>query len=229
MAFYGGNRFTDFLKGPRDHAPTAFRNNMDSFGGWEVVEIYVCRAPLAAPIYKAIQLFTMGKIDQTLAEKDYDKLYHLYFWIKIKSGQSYRLITLEKNQIVSLNISPGPHAKGTQMLRCTGYYGTLTGFVVNGNLWQNAKLPGRNFWQYDAKDNNCQVFVYSCISGNNLQYYQGQQALLNFVMQNTDDLVSKPLWKAAKKITDLAGMFDILMHGKGFYSSDSYSSSEDES
>jgi hypothetical protein len=75
---------------------------------------------------------------------------------------------------------------------------------MNGEMFQ-----GEDFWLYDARDNNCQIFVMSLLKGNKL----GDQQLYEYVLQDAKELLGDRLKKISRALTDVAGISDIILHG----------------
>lgn len=208
------------LSGPRNEAPKKVRDIFVQYGAYKVVHAIVCRAPIASTILSVIKILSFGQLEKILKQYSYDTLYHLYMILTIQGNNEFFNIHMEKNQVVEIYRSSYPYKKpdNTTCIPISVSSGNLTlyEFINNGFSWQEANT-NKNFWRYNAKDNNCQVFVTSIIKGNKLFCLEcgSEKNLLDFVNQNVDQLLIKPLFRLAEGITDLAATLDIVLYGKG--------------
>lgn len=195
----------------RTKAPPYVRKLLKKYNDWDIRSLKICRAPLSAPIINALRLITLGKIDENLKNKDYDKLYHLYILIELGKGDIKKRFILEKNSVVNFSEIGSKKIKGTCM-------DINLPNVDFGTFYRNAEnLQGKKFYLYDAKENNCQVFVSMFIIGNNLTCSScgTREALMNFVLQDLDDLIIDPVWKLTRNITDFSAIVNRVLYGSG--------------
>jgi hypothetical protein len=78
-----------------------------------------------------------------------------------------------------------------------------------------------NIQNYDPRYNNCQKYLSDLLKGSSLMTPE----LNTFINQDVQALFKKqPFWveKIARKVTDIAGAFDTILHGRGTLPSDSY-------
>lgn len=197
-------RVVDFIKGPREGAPPQIRKLLEKEGNNKITNLTVCRVP----IYKAINTFfniiTLGQFDKAKKQLNYDDLYHLFIFIKLDNGKSFRM---EKNEVV--RVDETHKTEGTCLVVPVMKDITLLQLFDNG-----IKQQPKNFWLYDPKNNNCQVFITSLLNGSGLN----SPHISKFVLQDAVTLFNKVpgyTHKIAKAITDFASRFDILRHGKG--------------
>ena len=133
----------------------------------------------------------------SLADKDYDQLFHLYLIITLEGGKQ---ITLEKNEVIKLsnsNVREGVESK------------TITSLPNKtlGQLLENTeKAMGYNFHRYSATQNNCQDFLINILEANKF----GSAATKKFIKQDTSNLVSKKTGKILDNVTRLGGIYQTL-------------------
>jgi FimV-like protein len=109
-----------------------------------------------------------------------------------------------------MDIDP-PIPKGTQELRVNTPPG-LTPLM----LLDNAKnVMGGNFFNYSARDNNCQDFILAIFNGSNIGNDEDRQ----FIKQNTKALFGNNtfLRKVSNTITDLGGVVNTITTGAGLH------------
>jgi hypothetical protein len=200
------DRITGFFSGPRTNAPPQFRQFLEEFGNNKIETAFVCRKPIQSFINTFFNFITFGQFETALKNLNYDELFHLYIVINLDNNRSFRV---EKNEVVRVE----PTYEG-----CEDYLSApirkpikVIDFFENGK-----KQQPDDFFLYDAKTNNCQVFLTSLLNGNNINTPQ----LNSFVKQDAIAIFSQmPAYaeKIGKFITDLGARADILISGASLH------------
>lgn len=205
----------DLIGGLRKGPSPKVRDITKKYKDWKIIDYSICRIPLTSKIEAVLNLVTLGHIHEDLKERDYDNLYHLFMLVKIISpdGSKTKRILLEKNEIVEVT-EKIPSLKTSKCIPVEGPSISIGELLLNGEDFQ-----GKNkFWLYDARNNNCQVFIMSLVNGNKLRCTDcgTMDDLRNFVKQDVEDLLVKPLWSLAKGLTNTAHAFNIILYGASF-------------
>jgi hypothetical protein len=133
-----------------------------------------------------------------MRKANYDTMFHLSVVLDLEDGTRVRL---EKNETVQMSpYSPRPD---TQVMPAGQPDCTLSEFVKRA-----ADYQGASFWTWEVQ-NNCQVFVMSCLSGNHLN----TAALSSFVKQDIKAIFkSSPPWlePLVNGVTSVASKFRTL-------------------
>lgn len=191
-----------FFKGPRTKAPPKVRKLITTYGQQKVLFMNVCRKPISKMLDTAMNVMSLGKWEEQKKELGYDSLFHLYIVIGLENNM---ILTMEKNQVV--NIAPHQSDLDVNCMRIDiPKVVTLAELLVKGE-----QLQGPSFYLYNPKNNNCQYFVMSVLKGSNL----GNQEVFDFVLQDSEKLVSGALDFIGRHTTDLAARFDVLLNGEG--------------
>lgn len=198
------------FQGPRQSVPPVAREFLQKYGQGNIVELFVCRKPIIQAIEQTLNILSLGQFEKDKQKLGYDKLYHLFFMMKIAlqndQGQSIlSSIRLEKNQVVEIYHSEdmGTDFKQVHLKKQIN----ASDFIAHGEKYQ-----GKSFWLYSATDNNCQIFAQSCLKGNHLY----SPELKSFVLQPVAKLIDGFLKKIGQTTTDIAGSVDRALHGDGF-------------
>ena len=188
------------LSGPRKGAPPAVRKFISDHAFDRIEELSVCREPITSAITTALNFATLGGFSAAKKKMGYDELYHLYMLVRL-GGSYYRL---EKNQVVVI-----AKAAATDFRPEICKKVQLGRKIEFGAFMASAAESTPGFWQYDAVHNNCQDFVMTLLAVNLLSTPE----LKAFVKQTADELLSPVVATIAKKITDIAGAADVVLHG----------------
>lgn len=174
----------------------AAREVIAKYGDMKIASITTCRKVLAQPFKQALNFVT--KI--TNREIPHDKLFHLMIVFKMEDGREIRA---EKNE--DLNIVYHTQAPNTECVP-VGLNGPIT---LNELLSNTEKYMGADFSPYNAISNNCQRFVWSIITANNLK---GDK---QFVVQDVSNLIPKWAEKLAVGITTFKNQINQVVQGEG--------------
>lgn len=193
------------LKGPRKNYPPFFRKFKKKYGDIKIKSITVCKKPIEKTFDSIINLVSLGQFQKNKDKLNYDDMFHLYLLLELENG---KLVRLEKNQVMNIGFTKKP-SKSTA---CENVDIEGRDISINSLLDIAQKNIGDNFYLYDGEDNNCQIFV-----NNVLKYSDILTPRLNkFIMQDTKKIIGQ-LPSLSKKIikgtTNLAGLFDVLLHG----------------
>jgi hypothetical protein len=183
--------------------PLSIINLLKTYGTQTISSIEVCRQPIMSVVRSALNIATRGDISKVVREKGYDNVFHLYCIILLSSGTKIRL---DKNQRVSIEISPKPLnkeavCKTVNLPSVT----TLTQFIDKGEELGN-KIG--SFWRYSAHNDNCQKFIRALLNAS------GISSLDSFIMQDAGQLVKPGLFRnIAQGITDAAALGEYAIKG----------------
>jgi hypothetical protein len=199
-------------KAPRERLPPSVRRLLAQIGDLPIVELYLRRDPIQSALNTALNVISFGAWNSVRQKYQYDKFFHLQLECVIQvSNQDFldKRYTLEKNAVIELHPSANA-TKDTEMLSVP-----LNGGITLNSLLENAKvIMGKNYYLYDAFDNNCQDFVMALLTGSGL----GNKVMYDFIKQPIDELIKEvPSWtgKIARALTDAGGVVDTIMYGQG--------------
>jgi hypothetical protein len=192
----------------RKIAPPAVREILEALGDRQIVSIRICREPIAEYVNKLVNVLTLGTFNRLKKYYKYDDYFHLSLFVEIADNV---LLKIEKNAVVNIvQVNEFP----TNCFGCQDVvsypHKSLNELIDNANIYSHFTLH-KNLWLYDPIDNNCQTFVLSLLKGNEL----GSVKNIEFVKQSVEALVIVPTVGLLKKGTDLAAVFDHILHGTG--------------
>ena len=204
-------KFTRFKflkkKGLRKFAPPRIRKWLQNKGHMKITDIAVGRAPVQSYISNTLNFLTAGRFKKSLQELDYEDVFHLFLYITLDNGFTYKI---EKNEVVSLKkIKKYKVREGDLSIDMSEVNGelTLSEFMKNGEEFQ-----GIDFWNYSPKNNNCQRFVFSLLSGNGMMTEDRK----DYIVQDAKAIFRnnpKFITKLSQGLTDVAGFFDVVFKG----------------
>ncbi len=185
----------------RKQGPPHVRKYLKNHGNDMISNIMVCRVPIQKGIDRFINLITAGKYNKNKTKLKYEDMYHLYLVVENEKNTDYRY---EKHHVVTIG-------RTTKLGKdCIGV--PMTKEIRVNDFFDNAiQIQGTNFWLYDAVTNNCQVFVMNLLAANGLM----NDKLAEFIKQDAEKIIDKNVGKLARLVTDLAGVADRIVYGKG--------------
>ena len=172
------------------------RKTLEKYGDKNINELTIIRTPINSLIKKVLQGLSKNF--------KYDDLFHLGLIADIEGGKK---IILEKNEVINID-DKFKSNKDSVYMKVPYSGGLKLNDLVNNSikLWS----PEYKFYEYNYKDNNCQIFVRNLLKGSNLLNAE----LEKFIMQDVSDLLGSKTGKVATLITDIAGIFNKLTGGR---------------
>lgn len=159
------------LKGTSNYTQQ-FRDLIREFGDNVITKMVVKRSPVRKMVVKTLDIISLGKWEKL---SPYDTLWHLYVSLTMDNGVVLRL---EKNSVLSLRRSAGDDDNTETM---DIQYPIDSYFTLNTLLERTRERMGKKYFLYNAKGNNCQMFIRDMLQANGL----GNEEELKFIMQDT--------------------------------------------
>ena len=192
----------------RTKLPPKVRKIVKTYGNDEIDYIQIARNPLTKGVTMALNAVSFGDFARQAKKLPYDRLFHLYMIITLKSGKN---ILLEKNEVIMMEVGAGVRKDAESKL-----------VRVNKNLTIETLLSttktymGNNFLPYSASTNNCQDFLLAVLKSNKL----GNENVYKFIKQKTDEIFKKNrfLAKVSNFVTDFGSKVNILKEGASYSS-----------
>jgi hypothetical protein len=184
---------------------TTLTKYLKEYGDYQVVKIIVLRNPVQKGYVTAVKILNLGK------EPPYETLYHLFAILVMVKGSHVVQLQIEKepNIIVKeVNELPQHDSKVESNVMPP---------VQFSKLIENTKkyYSSNDFFEYDARDNNCQRFIKSICHAVNIT------KLDNFIEQDVSSILQGHTHFIARKVTDVQHIVNRL-RGKGYKDSHIY-------
>ena len=197
-------RITDTLGGPRNGPSPSVRSWLEKYGDLEIESITVCKKPIVSMIDRIGDWVSGGKIRENMEQLGYDKLMHLWMIVRLKGGQSFRL---EKNGVIEVKQSSD---MGNQSMIATPGGVAGSGSTASSRFEAAQKAHGDDLWRYHLVNANCQKFVLWFIGNPSPE-------VRKFVEQDVGAVLKDMglLQKIATGVTDLGGVVDVAVNGRG--------------
>ena len=175
-----------------------FRKVLEQYGDVPIKSIKVCRSPVQQAVQEAMNLVSLGAFKKRLSRQSYDEIYHLFALITLEDGT---VLTLDKQAILTLKVGNKNYQDSINVSQ------PFTN--LNQMLDKTKAGMGDNFFTYNAKSNNCQVFLYKFLESNG----KAMPQLRDFIMQDVNSLFDDNLEKYSKFVTDLGSKVATLQYG----------------
>jgi len=184
--------------------PPAVRKLLEKIGGETINTIKIVRTPLSFATRTLLNIASFGQLDKVMKQIGVDKFFHLSLLINGK-------YVYEKNAVINLTEDPNIVKKNSETLDVDVNRGlTIDEFVKNTQLQM-----ADNYGPYDAKTNNCSVFVNAALKAN----WLSNANTVDFLSQKTDKLFDG-FPSLTKNIVDFAtslgSSVDRQVQGEGY-------------
>tara|TARA_R110000803_G_scaffold192623_1_gene255506 strand:+ start:61 stop:702 length:642 start_codon:yes stop_codon:yes gene_type:complete len=196
------NKLFGGLIKPRTTAPPNIKSWVSKYEYNTIDNITVCRTPVKGAFQKFFNIITLGKYDASLKGLHYNDLFHLYLYITI-GNDTWKL---EKNDVVTLTKTSKATGEDCIDLKSTKI--KLGDFMKKGESYQT------DFWNYNARTNNCQNFAVSLLVSNKI--IKKNSKTYKFIKQDAEEVFKrnpKYFEDVVVTITDLGGIFDLIKNG----------------
>jgi hypothetical protein len=185
--------------------PPSVRKYLEKRGNDSIFKIKIIRTPLSASTKLLLNVATLGGVKQAMENANIDELFHLSMIINDD-------ILLEKNEVINLRKAKSTdYTDKTQIIDVPVTNQDLT----YNQLFENTqKKMGQNYGAYNAKTNNCSVFISNVLSANGLDTAESNK----FVNQKTEQLFQSFQSLSEKLVnlaTSLGASVDRLFKGEG--------------
>lgn len=204
---YCGKGFFDNVKTAitgRPRPSPKLKKFLEKYGDIPIKSLYVYRAPLEKKLRTVANIITLGGYDKVIKQLNYDDVFHLGLYFVLIDDTTG---LLEKNEVIQIN--PLSYEKEHMLMPVHTNMATTLNILMHNakHLYKDDK----EFYAYNARNNNCQRFVYSLLSGSGLITPE----LEKFIMQDSNALLNtSPLFESIVNVaTTLAEKIDILRYG----------------
>lgn len=173
------------------------RKVIEKLGHLKIKQGWVCRKEINSILKTVVKLTT---------SIPYEKIFHLSIHLILEHGRVGVPVTMEKNEMPEIYLGENKNDRECRPI------GGIEGITLKQLNDATLKYMGaEKYFRYLPVNNNCQLFVKGVIRGNNLQFDDSG----DFILQDVINHISKPVGTIATKITDLANIFRNLIQGKG--------------
>lgn len=182
------------------------RRLLERYGGEQISQIKVVRTPINGMINKVLNWISMGKFQENLKAMNYDQALHLFFLIKLSSGQ---IIKIEKNHVIEAETTSNWSPANSESVDVASPGQTLNEFLDKGRK----SVGDEVYFIYDSKTQNCQYFIKNNLKANGLW----NSTVEKFTLQDSVSIYKGLglLEKVNKGITDIASKIDHSIFGAG--------------
>lgn len=183
--------------------PPAVRKILSQIGNEKVESLKLIRTPLSKISRFLLNIASLGQLESKLKETGIDDLFHLSLLINEK-------YELDKQDVIKLIRNPNAVKENSQTLVVP----VSSNFTINEMLENTRQKMGSNYAPYDARTNNCSIFISNVLSANGLST-ENSNIFLN---QKTIELFEKfpsISEKLVKFGTELGAVVDKALYGEG--------------
>lgn len=185
--------------------PPKSRKLLERVGNEKITSIQLVRTPLTSTTKTLLNIATFGKLEKYLKESNIDKLFHLRMIINGKYA-------LEKNSVVEFSTDNKIEKNSNVLdLYLPPNFNVSINELINNTRNQ---MGNQKFSDYEARTNNCSIFIENVLTSNGIQNSEAMQ----FLTQDTKELFQK-FPTISEKIINLAtetgSVVNRLIEGNG--------------
>ena len=189
---------------PPNKLPVSSEKVFNVYKGETITGIEVRREPLTGAISKVADWVSGGKYTEKLKDLGYDKVFHLYMILKFGN----RKVLIEKNERINITTKIAKNPDSDSIEVPLNGQKNLDDFL---NIARD-KMGDHAFFQYNARDNNCQDFLLGILKANDLL----NPDIEKFIKQDAKEIFeSLPSWSSAlaQFVTDTGGKINQVING----------------
>jgi hypothetical protein len=177
----------------------AVREVLSRYGSEPIKAIKICRNPVSSAVQTAMNVVSFGAFKKRLERSPHDELYHLFALITLADGT---IITLDKQAQITLKVGNKSYKDSIDV---------SPPFTTLNDMLDKTKASVGNdaFFGYNAKSNNCQVFLYKFFESNG----KATPEIRSFILQDVKSLFDDNLEYFSKFVTDLGSRVSTLRYG----------------
>ncbi len=197
--------YADVVFNGRNDYPPKVRELLTKYGNEVLNTATIVRAPVPSLLTNALSLVSGGQFGKNLANSPYDTLFHLRLDFTTQNGNKFMI---EKNEVINMDKNPSM-PKDAQKKEVQ----PISSISINVMLENAKNSMGGKYFNYSARDNNCQDFILAILNANQF----GNDTDREFVKQNTKELFNNmpALRKFSNTITDLGAKVNEITTGRG--------------
>lgn len=207
-------------------------------GEKKIKSMIICKNPVASFVETALNAISLGQFSSLRKQLGFDEMFHLYLLCEMDTEEifvieknqtinvgnisgkkdyylnpkAHRVVPLEFHSIKTMDEFREKHVRGntrdlSKYKESIKYYSPdmLISMLDNTKKYMGDQM----YFDYDGKDNNCQIFIMKFLQANNVSDDQLEKFIYQdteYIFQQLPDYVSK----MAKGVTDVAGIFDFI-------------------
>jgi hypothetical protein len=188
------------------------------YGDYFVKRAMIHRKPVDKILKDVINVLTLGQFNNY--RREYDDVFHLavIFKLEDKAGHTVYLLTEKRpnifwSEVSSLDSYESHNDKLEVKLE------SFPPIQFNKLIEETKKVMGDKFNKYQAKDNNCQVWILSLFDAIFKIVGQGGinspvfKMIKNYIYQDMTSYLTKTSSDVANKVTDLGHVFNRILYG----------------
>ena len=202
-----GSKIKQWLFFPPNKLPNKSAKIFEKYAKSEIQDIEIRREPLQSMVKSFLNFISFGQLEKKLKELNYDDVMHLSMAVIFRNGSR---VSIEKNERINIVEGYTGNKDKQQMVNVDRSLLEKNRITLETLLGKTQQSMGdHRFFQYNAKDNNCQDFLLGILDANGLN----NSNLTKFIKQDASEIFkSLPSFmdKFAQGITDLAGKVSEL-------------------
>jgi hypothetical protein len=195
----------------RNDYPPKVRAILSQYGSGIVNQLLLRREPIQGAVETALNYISLGRFAQVKKELNYDNVFHLSLIAVITMPDQQQVrIMMEKNEVINMTTDIKTDGGQVEYLPVP----VPCCITLNEMMARTQSFYGEGYFKYDAFRDNCQAFINSILTANELN----TPRIHAFVLQDTASILKGlPDYVSpfANLTTNIAGLADRAIQGSG--------------
>ena len=198
-----------FRSGPRDNASPPFRKFLNEHGNEVVKKLEIGRTPVNHNIQKFLNAISLGGLERGKKKLGYDDVYHNFLLMYTDKGNVFKV---ERNHVIQASkVSNIDFQRERENV-------PINKRLTIKEMIDRAAKDDPKFWEYNARERNCQYFAKDVIKDNGLESGLSPKGREIYEPQNAAallDSMGRVAGLATNFITDISSRGDKAIYGQG--------------
>jgi len=192
------------------------KRTMEKYGSQHIVAMTLQKCPIAQVNRQVMNVLSFGAFEKTLKKYGFDELFHLSLLVSLQNGKK---VVVEKNEEINIDTKLPEFKSKCEQKEIK--FRPVAGFTLNKLIQTTkAKIPEKQFFDYDSLRYNCQLFLLDVLKSNGLlkpEYkrfiYQDVRNLFNDLKKDYGYLekIGKVATRSASIWNKITGKGDMIL------------------
>lgn len=210
------------FSGARNDYPPKVRKLLSKIGLMKIKNIVIYRTPVQSFVKRFLNILSFGAFQKKLQQRGFDEVFHLYIRVDLMDFYGNQLsIRVEKNHVINISVwdTGNDEVKNKMnLIMPNATWNKMGGLTLNDFLNNAKQAMGDKYFKYSAfNNNNCQTYILNLLQANGILDLNPQAK--SFIYQDMGTLGQEIGITSgiAQGLTNIAGIGDTLIYGKGLF------------
>lgn len=169
----------------RNRLPPRFVAFLKKYGDYSITDIQLCQVEISERVRNIFYGLSYGKLRPVYLQKG--PIMHPYLLLTIQKNGEKHTVLFEKNEVIVLRIPKPENLKkliNNDYVECIGVVKGIQGLTLNAFITETIGKLKERFIRYHCTQDNCQLFLYNILLGENMIPSEKQEEIKMFLNPN---------------------------------------------